>query len=96
MCASGKSKSAWGYHWCYIEDLDSYVIPIKKVDTGGIRKVKCIELNLIFNCVADASEYLGKPRRSDNISSCARGERSTAWGYHWEYITEEQEQKEAI
>lgn len=43
-----------------------------------------------FNCVADANEYLGKPRTRDNIGACARGNQETAFGYKWEYVTEEQ------
>lgn len=38
-----------------------------------------------FNCVADANEYLGKPRNIDNISICARGKNKTAYGYIWKY-----------
>ena len=52
------------------------------------KKVRCIELDIIFNCVADANEYLGKKRTSNNIRVCARGEQRTAYGLHWEYVKE--------
>lgn len=46
-----------------------------------------------FDCVAEANEYMGKPRHSNNIKMCARGKGKTAYGYHWEYVTEEQEEQ---
>lgn len=48
-----------------------------------------------FECVADANEYLGKPRNRDNIGACARGEQETSFGYKWIYeedYIKEQEQ----
>lgn len=121
-CCRGTNYTAHGYHWCYLEDLDNYVMPEPKMyvspmegkkhseetkkkisektkgkrmsgDNPNAKKVKCIELNLIFNSVADANEYLGKPRSRDSISRCARGGQDTAFGYHWEYATEEQEEQ---
>lgn len=38
-----------------------------------------------FECVADANEYLGKPRNIDNLSNCARGKTKTAYDYIWKY-----------
>lgn len=38
-----------------------------------------------FDCVADANEYLGKPRNNNNICQCAKGGSKTAWGYIWKY-----------
>lgn len=128
MCARGKTKTAWNYHWCYVEDLDNYVIPEKYKHTiteqehqrrsdsrknywknntvakedlskrvkGGnnpcAKKVRCIELDLVFDCCRDANEYLGKPRNSVNINTNAQGRSKSAWGYHWEFVTEEQEE----
>ena len=48
-----------------------------------------------FDCVADASEYLGKNRNSSGISQCARRINKTAFGYKWifeENYIKEQEQ----
>ena len=53
---------------------------------GKGHKIKCIELNKIFNCIADANEWLGKPRRRANISLCASRHQPTAYSYHWEYV----------
>ena len=54
----------------------------------GAKKVKCIELNLIFNSIVEAKEYLGKPRNNPSINHCCRGRYKTAHGYHWEYVEE--------
>lgn len=108
-CARGVIHTAYGYHWCYLEDLANYVIPKdnrhskeanKKISESlkgkyG-KKVAMMDKNTgeiikIFNCVADANEYLGKDRYNCNIHLCANKKHNTAWGYHWEYVTEEQE-----
>lgn len=90
MCVQGRTKTAWNYHWCYVEDLDNYTIPQKY--KPNMKKVKCIELDKVFNSIAEANEYLGLPRNNSNININARGKSRSAWGYHWEYITEEQEE----
>ena len=38
-----------------------------------------------FDCVADANEYLCKPRSKVNIYLCATGNQETAYGYKWRY-----------
>lgn len=53
------------------------------------KKVKCIETQQIFNCCADAAEWLGYDRKKSNyISRVANGIRQTCKGYHWEFINE--------
>lgn len=39
-----------------------------------------------FDSVADANEYLGKDRNSNNIRSCLEGRTKSAYGYIWKYI----------
>lgn len=48
------------------------------------KKCKCIELDLIFDSIADASRYFKCSH--DNIGACLRGRTNTACGYHWKYI----------
>lgn len=50
------------------------------------KKVRCIETGEIFNCIADACEKLGKKRTATGISSCLKGNKKSAYGYHWERI----------
>lgn len=52
------------------------------------KKVRCIETGIIYNCIADANEALGKKRTSTSINSCLKGTYKTAYGYHWERIEE--------
>ena len=46
-------------------------------------KVYCVELDMVFNTVSEASKFVGCNNR--NISNVLRGRRKTAGGYHWLY-----------
>ena len=50
-------------------------------------KVLCVETGMVFNCIKDASIWLGikHTKGYSNISSCCRGKSKTAYGYHWKY-----------
>lgn len=57
------------------------------------RKVKCLEMNLIFQSISEAEKWSlsnqnpnGKKASHQHISKVCRGERKTCGGYHWEYI----------
>ena len=57
------------------------------------RKVKCIELDLVFDSLADAERWSasednpnGIKANHQHISKVCRGQRNTCGGYHWEYI----------
>lgn len=57
------------------------------------KKVRCIELNLIFNSIAEAERWSitkenpsGKIAHHQHISKVCKGQRHTAGGFHWEYI----------
>ena len=51
---------------------------------GKSKRVQCIETGIIFFSVREAGrQYNICP---NHISSCARGERKTAGGYHWAYV----------
>lgn len=58
------------------------------VKTGPApRKVKCIELDIIFNSALEATIYLNvKPSNEGHIKECAKGTRKSACGYHWEFV----------
>lgn len=47
------------------------------------KKVYCIELKRVFNCISDASRELNIC--SSNIVNCCKGKRKTAGNLHWEY-----------
>lgn len=48
------------------------------------KKVRCIELNRVFNSLTDAASYFQVTKSL--ISACIHGKVPTAKGYHWEYI----------
>lgn len=50
------------------------------------KKVMCVETGVIYNCVADACEALGKSRTATGIAMCLSGKNKTAYGYHWKRI----------
>lgn len=79
VCA-GKRQTAGGYHWCYLEDTDSYILPKHKQK----RRVRCIETNKIYSSCAEAARAVGVTKAY--IGHVCQGKRKTARGYHWEYI----------
>lgn len=49
-------------------------------------KVMCVETGQIFNCKNDANEWLGKSRKSGELSRACDHENRTAGGYHWRRV----------
>lgn len=64
---------------------------ISEAQKGHISKyrnltpVLCVELNKTFSCAADACKEFGK---NLSILEVCKGNRKTAGGYHWKFITE--------
>jgi hypothetical protein len=51
------------------------------------KKVRCIELNKVFNSVQVAAQFVNrKPCRITSVCKKYRGYDETCGGYHWEYI----------
>lgn len=48
------------------------------------KKVYCLELDKIFNCIADAEKETGCYH--SHISACCKGKLKTVGGYHWSYV----------
>lgn len=48
-------------------------------------KIKCVELDIIFDTCTDAAKYL-KMKSITTILKCAKGQRKKAGGYTWEII----------
>lgn len=57
------------------------------------KKCICVELNIIFDSVRDATRWLkdnGWPKAaSTSISAACNGKYEKAYGYHWKHYTEE-------
>lgn len=58
-----------------------------------MRKVRCIELDLVFESLAEAERWSqssanpnGKKASHQHIAHVCKGDRHTCGGYHWEYV----------
>lgn len=69
---------------------DAYISGLKKRAVS----VRCRETGEIFATSRDAAiKMFGIPRRGDHIAQVCRGERNIAYGYHWEYVPNEEYKK---
>lgn len=78
-------------------DNPEYMAHIRKIQKIGIqcvmRKVRCVELDKIFNSISEAEQWSassdnpnGKICYHQHISKVCNGKRHTTGGYHWEYV----------
>lgn len=58
---------------------------MKKYNEKNMKKVLCVETNIIYNSLNEASRILNKSQ--GNISMCLCGKRNIAGGYHWQYVS---------
>ena len=80
----GKSKTAKGYHWLYADEVNEENINnVLSKGKGKLTKVYCVELDMYFDTVTEASKYVG--RSGTSIRKVLNGERKTCGGYHWLY-----------
>ena len=56
----------------------------KNIANGHKKRIKCIELNTIYNSRNEAALIMGVD--PSNIGRAACGETETSCGYHWRYI----------
>lgn len=54
------------------------------------KRVRCIELNKVFNSINEAGQYMGFKDASPISRSLKSGK--TSGGYHWEYVEDENEE----
>lgn len=88
-CCRGEIKTSKGYIWKYKEDptsIEELVKNKKKNTTGKIVQQFTLDNILLntYNSCEEAGKALGK-KSGSCINRCARGERSTAYGYIWKY-----------
>lgn len=57
-----------------------------KVGKTQMKKVRCIETGVVYDCIKDAAEFVGLIPKSCNIGSVCKGIRVSAGGYKWEYV----------
>ena len=49
-------------------------------------KVKCIELDEVFDSAKDAALWLNKKNGNSTITKCCKGKYKSAFGYTWKYV----------
>ena len=67
--------------WCNAKENENHK---RNVLNLGVRAVKCIETNEVFNSIANASRSKKIP--TSNIIFACQGKYKQAGGYHWVYI----------
>ena len=72
--------------WCSYSYNNAYNGRAKKVAKNKQKKVLCVELNIVFESLAEAEK---KTKISaGNICSCCKGRYNMSGGYHWRYCDE--------
>ena len=49
-------------------------------------KVKCIELDEVFDSAKDAALWLNKTNGASSITACCKNKQKSAYGYTWKYV----------
>ena len=82
------------YHKNHREEHLAQLASVRQKGIDKIkRKVKCVELDIVFDSLADAERWSqsnlnpnGKKASHQHIAHVCRGHRKTCGGYHWIYI----------
>lgn len=81
----GERGSHKGNVYRYIDDMDNIILPPKETLIKQ-KRVRNIELDMIFESISEASIYFtGKTSSKANILKVCNKERKTALNYHWEF-----------
>jgi hypothetical protein len=75
-CLNNKNKTAYGYHWTYVDNNERRRKSIKS-------KILNIDKNIIFNDSKEAAKWCNGDSRM--INRCCNGITRTAYGYQWQY-----------
>ena len=81
-------KSYKGKLWSYVNNNEIWEELKKEFDNKKTKHRKIInaETGIVYNCIADANEYFGKPRRHNSITNALNGRTKKGLGYHWKYL----------
>ena len=80
LSESAKGKNTWSKGKHLSEETKRKI----KENNGKSKKVYCVELNLIFNSIRQASSKLKLD--SGSITRCCKGSLKTTGNYHWRYV----------
>lgn len=86
---NGQSKTAAGYAWCKVQDIDNFVLS-EHIDSKKT-KVCCVETGQVFNSIKDAVEWIRKNTNftvasNANICRACNNKSYTSYGFHWSRI----------
>ena len=70
--------------WCTAEYNNAYGSRSNSVPNFQKRRVRCVELDMIFESLTSAAKYVGGKRKG--ITNCLLGRIKTHRDYHWERI----------
>lgn len=94
----GKQKTAGGYHWIYVEDIDKENWKQQKEEIlsnipydGFGKKVVCIETQIVYKSIKEAQRQTNID--SASIGRCCQGKAQTAGKLHWAYYNEEEKEE---
>ena len=51
--------------------------------------ILCIETSKIYRCPSEASMDVANTKQAGHITEVCKGNRKTAFGYHWKYLDKE-------
>ena len=68
---------------------DAIIGRVRQLGLSDNIKIQCVETGQIFASIKDAATFLNNPKAAGSILACLRGEKPTTYGYHWEYVEEE-------
>lgn len=95
-CINKKQRSAGGFYWQRVDDTinDKYIGLKKRTTPNKSISVYQIDVNSgniinTFDSIADANVFIGKPRKSGDISATCSGKQKTSGGYIWRYANKE-------
>ena len=94
----GKRRSAGGFHWRFFKESqeewesrrDAFIL---EAGIAAYPKVICVETGEVFEQPKCAAEKVGV--HPSNITKVCRGEQLSAGGFHWRYLNESEELREA-
>ena len=72
--------------WCDTKYNLNYGTQKERASIKCKKKIRCIELNTIYDSTKDAALALGI--NAPNITACLKGRQKTSGKYHWEYVEE--------
>ena len=85
-CCLGQIKTANGYHWQYynekLKSKENRINLITEIGNGKGIKVLCLETNVLYDSIKEASVDTGIDNSS--IGKVIKGKKITAGGFHWE------------